>query len=328
MTLQKLAILAHVSVSTASKAFSGSTDISEQTKQKVIETAKKYGCFEQFDKGNYHKKIIAIICPELISGHYGEYVSELEFRISQAGGTPIISTSNFKTENIKELFLYHSHYQKTDGLILLGSPVGIPNPNSFPAIALAQNREQNWICVQNDLTPPIREAIRYLVSLGHRRIAFLGETKTVEKKMIYEKIMKEFSLPPLLEITDYRFEQCGYYGIQTLVQQNPTAIIAAYDSVAIGAVHWMHSHGIRIPQDISLIGMDNLSVTSYLDIPLTTVSSHIPVICDRMLTLLWKKIEKKEISDNENQVVPGELIYRNSVAKPRTPSEKPSFFKK
>lgn len=178
------------------------------------------------------------------------------------------------------------------------------------------------------MTPPIREAIRYLVSLGHRRIAFLGETKTVEKQMMYENIMKEFSLPPLSEITDLRFEQCGYYGIQTLVKQNPTAVIAAYDSIAIGAVHWMHSCGIRIPQDISLIGMDNLSVTSYLDIPLTTISSRIPFVCDRMLTLLWKKIEKKEISENGNQVVPGELIYRNSVAKPRTHSEKSSFFKK
>lgn len=316
MTLQKLAELAHVSVSTASKAFSDSADISEQTKKIVIETAKKHGCFEQFDKGIYHKKIIAVICPELRGGYYGEYVTELERRIREMGSIMALSISHFDTENAKELFLYHSQYQKTDGVILIGSPNGINNPNDFPAVALSHKGEENWLYVQTDLYPPIREAVFHLVSMGHKDIAFLGEPKTESKQKLYEQAMEEAGLTPRSVITDARFEECGYLGMHSLLSSLPTAVITAYDSVAIGAIHLLQSKKISIPEEISVIGMDNIPVTSYLDIPLTTISSRIPQVCDSLLELLLKKIAQKNNHSKEMITIPGEVIYRNSVAKP------------
>ena len=317
MTLQKLAELAHVSVSTASKAFSGSPDISEKTKQLVIKTAKKYNCFEQFDKGIYHKKIIAVICPELRGGYYSEYVTELERRIREMGSTMALSISHFDSGNANELFLYHSQYQKTDGIILIGSPDEIKNPNNFPAVALSHTAEENWLSVQNDLYPPIREAIFHLTSMGHKDIVFLGELKTEGKQKYYEQAMEEAGLTPRSVVTDARFEQCGYLGMSSLLSSLPTAVITAYDSVAIGAIHLLQSKGIRIPEEISVIGMDNISVTPYLSNPLTTISSCIPETCDKLLELLLKKMDQKHFTSNESIIIPGTLIHRSSVCKPR-----------
>lgn len=319
MTLQKLAKLAHVSVSTVSKAFSGSKDISEQTRQMVFDIARQYGCYEQFDKGVYHKKIIAVICPEVESLYYGKFLTELEERIRAMGGTMALSVSRFEPEAQRELFLYHSCYQKTDGILLIGNPEGIPNPALFPAVAIA-NRDtstQEWLCIHSDFFPPIAEAVADLVSLGHRSIVFLGEPKTKEKELLYCRAMEEKGLEPKTVITDARFESCGFLGMSRLLEDLPTAVIAGYDSVAIGAAHCLRSHGLSVPDDVSLVGMDDLPVTSYLDIPLTTISSGIHQICDLALSLLLKKMEQKYFVPKEPFSVPGRLIRRSSVCLPR-----------
>lgn len=319
MTLQKLADLAHVSVSTVSKAFSGSRDISQQTRALVFETAKKYGCYEQFDKGVYHKKIIAVICPELESGYYGAFVTELERRIREMGGVMALSISRFDSDVERELFLYHSCYQKTDGVLLIGQPDEIRNPGLFPAVSISAApvaSSQEWITVENNLKDVIAETVGYLTLLGHRKIVFLGEPKTNWKQKAYEAAMKEQGLEPKTVVMEARFEQCGYLGMTSLLGNLPTAVIAGYDSIAIGAAHCLRSHGIRIPEEVSLVGMDDLSVTSYLDIPLTTVGSCISEICDLALELLLKKMEQKYFVPQEKISVSGKLIRRKSVCAP------------
>ena len=71
MTLQRLADLAHVSVATVSKAFSGSKEISEETRQRIFAIARENNCFEKYHKGIYHKRVISVIAPELRGEYYG-----------------------------------------------------------------------------------------------------------------------------------------------------------------------------------------------------------------------------------------------------------------
>ena len=78
MNIQKLAKLAGVSAGTVSKAFSGSLEISDKTRQHVFEIAKQYGCFEHYNKNKYSKKVVAVICPEVKSEYYCSIVSFIE----------------------------------------------------------------------------------------------------------------------------------------------------------------------------------------------------------------------------------------------------------
>ena len=95
MTMKELAKLCNVSVSTVSKAFSDTDDISAETKKIIFETAKKYGCYGKFYKHKYHKKIISIICPEIASNYYSIFIEELQRLIESANGICVISSYNF-----------------------------------------------------------------------------------------------------------------------------------------------------------------------------------------------------------------------------------------
>ena len=75
LTLSKLARLANVSVSTASKAFSGSAEVNEETREMIFGIARQYGCFKKFYNAKYPKLVIAIIAPELRGAYYTRYLS-------------------------------------------------------------------------------------------------------------------------------------------------------------------------------------------------------------------------------------------------------------
>ena len=102
MTLRELSKLCNVSISTVSKAFSSADDISQETKERIFEVAKKYGCYGKFYKGKYEKKVIAVICPEL-SNYYIGYVEYIKNLIEKSGGVCIVSTDDFIEEKQQEL---------------------------------------------------------------------------------------------------------------------------------------------------------------------------------------------------------------------------------
>ena len=98
ITLSKIAKEAHVSVSTASKAFSGSPEVNEETRQLIFDVAKRYGCFKKFYNAKYSKFVIAIICPEFSSIHYANYLSFLRQSLAQQNCEVCVAESNFSAE--------------------------------------------------------------------------------------------------------------------------------------------------------------------------------------------------------------------------------------
>ena len=99
MTMSKLAKLANVSVSTVSKAFSDAPDINAETKDRIFEKARQTGCYYKFYKGKYPKKIIAIICQEIISDFYVEFVDRLRKQIESSNNIALVVTDDFSTLN-------------------------------------------------------------------------------------------------------------------------------------------------------------------------------------------------------------------------------------
>lgn len=123
-----------------------------------------------------------------------------------------------------------------------------------------------------------RAAVAYLSGLGHRCIYYIGETQNEERYQGYLDEMKSRGIPTKPEyVRNTKLSpQCGYECmVQTLAQKgNCTAIFCANDDTAIGVVRALLEHGVRIPGDISVIGMDDIEVSRYLSPMLTTV--HIP----------------------------------------------------
>ena len=115
MNIEKLAKMAGVSVGTVSKAFSGSKEISEKTREKIFNAAKDCGCFFKYDKKGTTKKVVAIICHEIESEYYARAIAALNKKLSENGAIPIISFTDFSAEKQAELLAFYSSKNK-DGL--------------------------------------------------------------------------------------------------------------------------------------------------------------------------------------------------------------------
>lgn len=319
MTLTTLAKLAGVSVSTVSKAFSGSNEISDSTRNKIFETAKQNGCFEKYYKSTYEKKVIAVICPEIISEYYCTIATSLEESINSRGGTMVLSLSHFNSRLSKELFDYHTRFQKSDGIILIGCSEEISNTENVPAVALGSNvRPKNIDTIRINNAEAVNEAVRHFKENGHKDIGFIGESLTESKRDYFIESIKANGLSlnnDYIVTAEKRFEQGGYQGMEELFRRNaiPTAILFAYDNMALGAIKSIRNHGLSVPDDISVIGMDDISAASHPHIPLTTIRVHIDDLCNIALDLLFKKMESRYYTSRQDISVSCSLVKRNSV---------------
>ena len=189
MTQRERAKLANVSFSTVSKAFNNSDDISEETKNHIFRIAKQYGCYGEFFKGKYHKKIIAIICPEIVSSYYAEFIKYFQMLIEKDGDIPIISSDNFDKNTSDELIEYYASYMKVDGIITFGLKSALKKGYTTPIVSVLSDISSYVDTVEVDFKSAVFDAVKLLDDYGHKKIAFLGEKLTTAKAELYKKAM-------------------------------------------------------------------------------------------------------------------------------------------
>jgi len=321
MTLKDLAVLANVSVSTVSKAFADSGEISEAKRNEIFSLAKKHGCFDKYYKGKFGKKIIVLICPEIRSAFYTEFAAKLSDAINRRGGMMALSVTNFSREQEASLIRYYSSYGHADGIILFNGGSSIKQDPGIPMVAIGIPKKNRFVDNLNtDLAAGIDEAVEYLKEMGHKKIGFLWEKHTGSKYRNFCESMRKNGLPvsdDFCVCSDSRFEIAGYNAMKTLIArpEHPTAVIASYDYMAMGAIRYAQEAGIRIPEDISVIGMDNISTTAYLGVPLTTITTLNDELCETAIDLLFKKIDNRFYFAKQEITLKSRLIKRESVAR-------------
>lgn len=317
MTMAKLAAIAGVSVSTVSKAFSGSKEISEKKRDEIFAIAKKEGCFEKFCKTSYAGPVVGVICPEFRSDYYSELLFSLQQEIKKYGALTIVGCTDFENKTKETLLSYFTECIKVDGVIMLCSCES-KNKHSIPIVALGENGNIDSVHISDEKA--IDEVIKYLQKNGHKDIAFLGENYTTERLKNFRKAMEHNSMPINEDyiITDSnRFEKAGYIGMNKLfsLKNPPTAVLAAYDNIAIGAMKSISQHGKKIPDDISLIGIDNISKTSFLPVALSSITSYNEDLCQIMVRVLFDRIKDPKSKAHKSIKITKEFVKRASVGK-------------
>jgi len=175
-----------------------------------------------------------------------------------------------------------------------------------------------------DYAVGIEEAVSHLVSLGHRQIAHISGASRLRSAVIrreaFIEAMKRHlpDLPePVIIEGDFRFDSGRAAAIQLLdLKQPPTAVIAANDMMALGAMQEFKDAGLKIPQDISIVGFDDIAFATLSEPPLSTICSPRVEIGRRAIEALLTTIERP----NQNGVevhIPTYLIKRKSTAPPR-----------
>lgn len=318
MNQKKLAQLAGVSPATVSKAFRYSDRVSPETRERIFSLAKEHNCFEKFSKGKYPKKLIVVFSPEISSDFYNSLVTNLEKKILANGAIMSLVITGFDSTKEQEYFDYYSKDGRADAIILLDPQCMIQNPDFFPAVALFPSQKQTCDTIHVDWSPAVNEAIGLLKKKDRKNIVFIGERLTSQKLAIFKDCMEKNLLPVLeksLYISDLRFENAGKWAVEQMCRQPqmPDAIIAAYDYIAFGAMAALKQQGYRVPEDISVIGMDDVNLNRYVDIPLTTIQIHFDQLCDAALELAFKKIDNKFYFVKQDVTIHASLILRNST---------------
>ena len=320
MTLEKLATLAGVSLGTVSKAFSGSKEISEKTKQKIFSIAKQTGCYTKYMKVDFDKKIVAVIIPELKSAYYVDIAVYLEDALKNNGFLTVFCSSNFNEKTELDFIEYFNAKKSCDGIIMVNSRCSIPKDVSFPVVVIGSTTAsgKNVDRISFDFLSGLDKAIRHLKENGHTKIAFLGENFTKSKEELFKVAMTKNRLhinSDYIIRSSKRFEQAGMDDAERIfsLPTPPTAVIAAYDYIALGAIKYAKEHGKNIPDDLSIIGMDDISMSSHSSIDLSSIKSNVKEVCDIAIDLLLKKIESKFFTLRQHISVECELQIRGTV---------------
>lgn len=314
LTLSKIAKMAHVSVSTASKAFSMSSEVSEKTRQEIFQIAKEYGCFKKFYNAKYPKYVVTIICPEFNGRYYSRMVALLEEYLRQKNCDICVAATGFSVEKEAELLDYYHNYANVDGIIIIGGNTLVPSTYELPVVSVIPDcRQITGVSVNVNRAAAIREIVCHFTRQGVTDIGFVGERYTREKQNFFLSAMEEKGLYcEKIAVSPSRFETGGYQGMEQLLTrgQPPRAVVCAYDSLAIGAMKCIAEHGLRVPGDIAVVGMDNIPEAEFLVPGLSSVDFRMEEACriasDAIMDLLGGKTVEKEI------ILESELRLRGS----------------
>lgn len=315
ITLSKIAQLAHVSVSTASKAFSMSSEISEQTRNEIFRIAKEYGCFKKFYNAKYPKYVIAVICPEFHGEYYSGMVATLQKSLGEMGCEVCVASTNFSDDTERELLEYYHHYSNVDGIIVIGGKSLISSTYEIPLVSVMPfYRQPAGVCLHTDYVGASDQIVRHFKAAGIREIGFIGETRTGVKLEAFRTAMGNHGLPcKWVMVNEQRFEKGGYMSMEQLLQQpeRPRAVICAYDHIAIGAMKRLSEAGVAVPEQMAVASMDNIPEAEYLIPALTSVDFGNEEICHRAAQCVLDLLNGKEVE--REQKFSTQVFFRRST---------------
>ena len=336
-TIKDVAKKANVSAATVSLVINNNERISPSTRAKVLKAIKTL---------NYHPNLNARGLVSKRTGNIGFILREDHFTRREPFYTKIFMGSEFQANNGKYYLLLTTvpaTFRNDDALprfVLERNVDGIIIAGKVPQELVTGLVEYNIPLVFVDYYPPegdspvvmidnitgVIKVMKYLSELGHRRIAFIGGD--IEHPSIYERFQgykmgldkAGIAFDPQLTITDepLPIPTCGYNAARTLLNLSSdfTAIVACNDAMAIGAMQYLQEQQIRIPEDVSLVGFDDVDTDLNRNPRLTTVS--VPEDDMGVLAMrLMDEIVRGETNLRRRIVVPVELIVRGSTASPK-----------
>ncbi len=328
-TLKDIARLANVNVSTVSKALRNTSDLNENTIAAIRRIADQLN-YPYTVKTTSAKRqpVVGIVCPEIISSYYTGVLDSFQSYMNKAGYQTLMTISGFS--NDQELG-YISLLMNYD---VRGIVCFTEKASNYPALQKISEQNNNITfllvtmadechfcdCISIDDMQGISMAVNHLTEIGHEKIAYVGDALSCVRKEAFLAAMEGHALMVPEEYVvenDLRFEECGYMGMKRLLalEDRPTGVFASYDNVAIGAMRAIYEEGLRIPEDISIVGVDNIKTAAYMYRGLTTVTEPTADLGEVASTLLLEKIEGKK-STLQNIKLRPTLSIRETTASP------------
>lgn len=326
-TIKDIANRLGVSVSTVSKGLNGASDISDELRQMVLDTAVEMGYSTKRSKKVENRKL----CIFIENMNY-ETIDEFGYDIvlgfkqnafRRKWDVDILPiTPAFQEEEKYDTFLLKNGYCGAFlmGLALHDSWIKQLENTTMPTVLLDNfiSGNPNVCYLGTDSYEGITMAVNHLVNLGHKNIAFLNGSLyslvSDQRQEAFESAMAAASLPVQKDLTAYGYyvSDSAKYHVPGFLAAGATAVVCGNDLIAKGVIDECTQRGFRVPEDISVVGFDDLSIAATFDPPLTTIRQERNEIGKCAYVILNSLIHHISISKT---LLRPKLIERESTAR-------------
>jgi DNA-binding LacI/PurR family transcriptional regulator len=329
-TITEIAKLCNTSPATVSRVLNNPELVAEPLRERIEQTMKEVGYKPNPFASRLSSKSrwgLALFVFDILNPFFALIVRKIS-HLAMEQGIPLTVCDTENNEEKEKIYLDYLLDNKIEGIIFAE---GI----SLPTIERARQQTEVVLIdrhymkgriseVSSDNYNGGRQATEYLLQLNHRNIGFIGGPEnwpSVEDRFNgYRDALEAHNIPFRSEMVfdgDLRFES-GIKAIEyflTLTEW-PTAIFSANDQMAYGALSKAMNLNISVPEDISLIGFDNIPFYSFYNTRLTTVQQDVPALCGNAFDLLLKKINNEiDEADEERIVIPVKLQIGDTCRK-------------
>ncbi|MEN6562827.1 MAG: LacI family DNA-binding transcriptional regulator [Christensenella sp.] len=328
VTLKDLAIELGVNVSTVSRALNGSGGISEDMVQKVRSKAEErgYSLRRRGGLGRSDLNAAGIVVPEVSSEYYARLVHLAKNKLKEEGYSSIVIVSDFRTaDTIEAIHIFGKIHVKCLLIVMdteedmseeilrslrrINLPIMLITPKYYPLL--------EFDCIHLDEYSGIIMGIQHLKDRGYQRIGCIGDRLSANRVTIFRQALKLLEMgydPKLVFIGSERAERGGYLRTkEALSQRNrPDAIFCCYDQIAVGAICAIEEYQLHIPDEIAVLGFDDLSVSTYLAGGITTIANASEEMISIAVNVLAKRIRNTESVPQQIALRP-KLVIRSTT---------------
>jgi DNA-binding LacI/PurR family transcriptional regulator len=333
-TMKDVAEQVGVSVQTVSAVINDKPGITLETRERVLSAIEELG-YRPFSIARSLRTrrthTIALIVPDIANPSFSTIASAAE-DVAHASGYSLVNYNTHESPEREANYIHTAAERWVDGVLFVPSrdqvhglhrlqQVGIPcvaidrNPESYSGPSVTLNNIQAGELATN-----------HLINLGHRHLAHISGPRHLglarERQLGFQQAIKVHRLPEGLVINSAGWGcEDGFSAFKTFLDANPrpTAVFAASDRIAIGFMHAANLYGLHIPDDISIIGLDDVEVAAYQNPPLTTVQQSFTELATIAMQLLLSLVNGEQRTNNRLILEP-HLIVRKSTAAVRTAS--------
>lgn len=331
VTLKQVAEHAGVSITTVSNYIRDWPFISERTRNIVGESIKELGYIPHpIAQGlrTGRTNIIGFIVPDLVNPHFSSMANIVE-SIARKHKYNILLFNSRDDETLETICINQAAQRWVDGLIIVQAAgatktTQVLRATNIPVVSIDRvpmDFKDSSCRVDNYEASCL--IMEYLYDLGHRRIAHLaGLTNSrpgKERYQGYEDSVEKYNLTYSRIVQNHGgwLASNGYDSMKELLEDEtyPTAIYASNDEMALGALHLLQETNLRVPQDISLVGMDDSYLCRFVTPQLTTVRQPLEDMAQTGIKMLLRLMTSND-NRPENRLFMPELVVRNSTAPP------------
>lgn len=325
-----------VSITTVSRALNGYSDVSEKTKKKILEAVERLDYAPDANArsmGGKAEITIALLTSELKKKDENGFVYGMIRGLYQqcsASGCEFILLVTDAVKQEKLSFLQLCKKKNLSGVVVTGLRTGdlyyteVMNSNIPCSLIDIKASGKNKCNITIDNVLASQEAVEYLIHLGHRNIGMLNGQKIAdvsgERYSGYVAALLNAKIPLRLDYMRYGdfTEDTAFAQAKKLMEEHPeiTALFCASDIMAIGAIRALEEMGLRVPEDVSVLGFDDIPIAKYVYKGITTVRQF-PIEMGRAGGEAVYKMLMGEPVESEMQL-PYELVVRGTTAERRT----------